>query len=426
MQAIAAVEHRLGQNPDDASAWDLKRLLYADLAEAEYLTRVVEGKPPTLFDHAYASPASAWQINDPARWLHDCEFLRIAARGLPAQAPTIYLTIAKAHEQAGIFAEVWNYFDRIMQAGRTFGPDNLADQDKATFFAVVKALGEDAAKRGDNDTAIENFCIFANYERAGVNVYRTLAELFERKGDIWSALYATHHGLVLDKTDRDLLDRRDRYYYSIQPAELPDRWDRVRMWFDVAYCKEKRLHRGWTTWAETSICWTGPATWPSWLRWPSRTAWACAFCVPAPCAPAVRWTKPLPFSKRSAAISRSDLRPARKRTPGSSVTGCSATLFECQAGPERSYASRNSVSTARAGPTRSTRWVWRSRNLGDVCPRLASVSETGRRLRKLIRSCRKRTSSLYRAADTCPGTSDRNPVCMNVSGSTALREQMKF
>jgi tetratricopeptide (TPR) repeat protein len=241
MQAIAAVEHRLGQNPDDTSAWDLKRLLYADLTEAEYLTRVAAGKPPALFDHAYASQLGLAQINDPERWLRGCEFLHIAAIGLPAQAPTLYLTIAKAHEQAGNFAEVWNYYERIKQTGRTFGPDNLADQDKATFFAVVKALGEDAAKRGDNDAAIENFCIFANYDRAGVNVYRTLAELFERKGGIyiWEALYATHHGLVLDKTDRDLLDRRDRYYYSIQPADLPARWDRVRMWFDVAYCKEK-------------------------------------------------------------------------------------------------------------------------------------------------------------------------------------------
>jgi tetratricopeptide (TPR) repeat protein len=239
MQAIAATEHRLGQNADDTAAWDMKRLLYADLTEGEYLTRVQDGKPPSLFDHAYAMQLGLAQVNDPARWLRGCEFLRIAAIGLPEQAPTLYLTIAKAHEQAGNFGEVWGYYERVKQAGRAFGPANLGDQDRATYFAVVKALGEDAAKRGDNDAAIENFLLFANYERAGVGTYRTLAELFERKGDVWNALYCTHHGLVHDKTDQDLLSRRDRYYYSVQPTELPERWDKVRMWFDVAYCKEK-------------------------------------------------------------------------------------------------------------------------------------------------------------------------------------------
>jgi len=119
------------------------------------------------------------------------------------------------------------------------GPENLSAEDRHTYFAVVKALGEDAAKRGDNDAAIENFKLFADYERAGANTYRTLAELYERKGDRWAALYSTEHGLVHDKADKDLLERKDRYYYSIMPADLKEKFESVERWFDVAYCMEK-------------------------------------------------------------------------------------------------------------------------------------------------------------------------------------------
>jgi tetratricopeptide (TPR) repeat protein len=239
MQAIAAVEHRLAQDPNDTSAWDLKRLLYADLTEPEYLTHMVEGKPPTLFDHAYSYQLGLALINTPERWVRGCEFMRIAAFGLQPQAPSIYLAVAKAHEQAGQFAQVWDYYEMIKQAGRRVGPKNLTDEDRNIFYAIVKALGEDAAKRGDNDAAIDSFKLFADYERAGISTYRTLAELFERKGDRWAALYATAHGLVHDKTDQDLLARRDRYYYSIMADEVQANWDKVALWFDISYCKDK-------------------------------------------------------------------------------------------------------------------------------------------------------------------------------------------
>src|SRR5262249_39618798 len=99
--------------------------------------------------------------------------------------------------------------------------------------------GEDAAKRGDNDAAIENFKLFADYERAGANTYRTLAELYERKGDRWAALYSTEHGLVHDKADKDLIERKDRYYYSVRPEEVQANWEKIQRWFDLEYCKSK-------------------------------------------------------------------------------------------------------------------------------------------------------------------------------------------
>ena len=68
MEAIASVEKRLAELPEDAAAWDLKRVLYNDLTEVEYLTQVVENKPPEIFDHAYVQQLGLALINDPARW----------------------------------------------------------------------------------------------------------------------------------------------------------------------------------------------------------------------------------------------------------------------------------------------------------------------------------------------------------------------
>src|SRR5262249_9591212 len=89
------------------------------------------------------------------------------------------------------------------------------------------------------DNAIEDYRLYTEYERAGIETYRNLAELYERKKDAWAALHATEQGLVYDSTDKDLLERKDRYYYSVMPDELRQRWEDVRKWFDVSYCLEK-------------------------------------------------------------------------------------------------------------------------------------------------------------------------------------------
>jgi tetratricopeptide (TPR) repeat protein len=239
MNAIAAVEQQLAGNAEDAAAWDLKRVLYNDLTEAEFQTQVVQDKPQEKFDYGYVQQLGVALINDPAGWEKGCEFLRMAAAGLPAQAPTMYLAIARAQEKAGNFAEVWAAYEAAKQAVQSVGQKNLGPEDRQVYFAMVKALGEDAAKRGDTAAAIDNFRLFAEYERAGINTYRTLAELYERQGDAWTALYATEQGLLYDARDEDLLTRKDRYCYSVMPQDLETRKEQVQKWFDVAYCKGK-------------------------------------------------------------------------------------------------------------------------------------------------------------------------------------------
>jgi tetratricopeptide (TPR) repeat protein len=238
MEAIAAVERRLAVGNDE-DVWALKRLLYNDLTEAEYLEAVEPDKPAGHFDHEYCRQLGLALIADPNRWERGGEYLRLAAHGLQNLGPGLYVQIAQASERAGNFKGVWQNYELAKLAGRSAGPKNLSAEERALYFAVVKALAEDADKHDELDKAIEDYRLYTEFERAGLETYRTLAGLYERNKDPWGALHATEQGLVYDSTDKDLLERKDRYYYSVSPEEVRQRWDDVRKWFDVNYCLEK-------------------------------------------------------------------------------------------------------------------------------------------------------------------------------------------
>jgi hypothetical protein len=239
MEAIGAVERHLAANPDDPDAWNLKRVLYADLTEAEYDEAAGPDEPAKDFDHGYAQQLGLALINDPVRWPRGGEYLRMAARGMPTLGPALFIQIAKAHERAGNVEGVWQNYRLVKLAGRSVGPKNLSAEDRQLYFAVVKLLADDAVSRGDLDAAIEDYLLYREYERSGKETYRTLAGLYEQKKDVWAALHATEQGLVYDGSDRDLLERKDRYYYSVTPDELRERWESVYKYFDVSYCLSK-------------------------------------------------------------------------------------------------------------------------------------------------------------------------------------------
>ncbi len=250
LEAIAAVERRLAKAPDDQDAWTLKRLVYGELTEAQYQAVCPDHAAPE-FDHEYLLQLGLALVENKDQWQRGCEYLRLAARGLPSAAPVIFLHIAKAHEKRGDFEGKRRWIDRAKQAARAVGVKNLADDDRQAVFAAVKWLG-DAAMAGDNlDEAIDCFKFYSQYDRAGLETYRTLAELFERRAkrnanqperyqdDIWWALNCTEHALSYDSKDQDLVARKDRYYFSVTPAELRRRIQEVYKWFDADYCKQK-------------------------------------------------------------------------------------------------------------------------------------------------------------------------------------------
>jgi tetratricopeptide (TPR) repeat protein len=239
MDAIGAVERHLAASPDDATIWDLKRLLYSGLTEAEYVATAGENVAAADFDHGYVQQLGLALINDPVRWERGGEYLRIAVRGLPALGPSLFTQIAQAQERAGHAEEALRNYELAKVAGRAVGPKNLADDERQTYFAVVKLLAEKAVARGDLHAAIENYHLCAESERSGLETLRTLAGLYERVGDPLLALRVTEQALLYNAKDKDLLERKDRYYYSVMPDDLRRRLDLVRHGFDVDYCLRK-------------------------------------------------------------------------------------------------------------------------------------------------------------------------------------------
>src|SRR5205823_11232745 len=130
-------------------------------------------------------------------------------------------------------------FELAKRAGRGVGAKNLADPERQTYFATAKYLGEIALSRNDLDAAIENFHLYTESERSGIETLRTLADLYERKGDILSALRFNDMALVYNAGDPDLLERKDRYYYSLLPEQLQARLESMKTCFDLDYCMKK-------------------------------------------------------------------------------------------------------------------------------------------------------------------------------------------
>jgi tetratricopeptide (TPR) repeat protein len=240
MEAIGVVERHMAEQPEDAAAWGLKRLLYQDATEADYEAAAPgAGLPVEHFDHAYVQQLGLALINDPARWQRGGEYLRMAARGLPAMGPSIFVQIAQAHQRAGHAEEAWHSYELAKRAGLSVGVGNLSGEERQVYFAAVKTLAEGAAAAGETDMAIENYRLYSESERSGVETLRTLAGMYEKKGDVLSALLTTERGLLYNSKDPDLLSRKDTYYVSVMPEWFRDHPERVPNGFDLGYCLNK-------------------------------------------------------------------------------------------------------------------------------------------------------------------------------------------
>jgi tetratricopeptide (TPR) repeat protein len=236
MEAILAVERQLAANPQDQDVWGMKRMLYHEVTDADYDAYAGAGMVANGFDHEYVQQLGLALIDDNAHWHRGAEYLRMAARGLPSLGPTLFLQAAQAHQKAGRVDEARHSYEMAKRAGRAVGAKSLGDAERQAYFTAVKYLADDAMARGNLDAAVENLHLFTEYERSGVETLRTLAEMHERRGDPLSALRVTDQALLYNAKDKDLLERKDRYYYSVMPADLTARLESVRNGFDFDYC----------------------------------------------------------------------------------------------------------------------------------------------------------------------------------------------
>jgi tetratricopeptide (TPR) repeat protein len=238
MEAIIAAERHLQANPEDADTWAFKQMLYEGLTEADF--GAGKGTSPAAgeFDYAYTLQLGQRLIAGD-QLSRACDYLRIAACGMPERAPGIFTSVAQAYQRAGQPETAWNYYELAQRAGRAIGAKNLDEENRLAYFGAVKLLADVASKHNLIDTAIENYHLYLEYERSGLETLRALADLYERKGDPLAALRFTEEALIYNAKEKDLLERKDRYYYSVLPEDLKARLDWVRGCFDTEYCLKK-------------------------------------------------------------------------------------------------------------------------------------------------------------------------------------------
>jgi hypothetical protein len=241
LEAIAAVERKLAADPEDAAAHTLKRVLYSELTETEYSAAPDGGEPlagaRADFDHVLALQLGQELIGQPERWRRGAEYLRVAARGLPAQRPGVFRQLAEAAARAGDAEAARDYRRQAKAAGLAATPANLPDDQKQAFYESVRQLAEEAAARSDLQAAIDDYRLYSDYDRGPkLETLRTLADLYERTGQALPALWVTEQARLYSKNDPDLLSRRERYYYSVTPEQLRAASDAVRAGLDADYC----------------------------------------------------------------------------------------------------------------------------------------------------------------------------------------------
>lgn len=243
IEAIAAVERQLATNPADSGAKDLKTLLYSQLNESEFVAAAANG-PPREFNYEYVEQLGLALVddNDPDRRERGMAYLRMAGRGIPDRGPGIFKKLADVAEKSGDFEAMGAYLEQVKRCALFVGPRELAKEQREIYYNALKRLADDADARGDFEPAIENHRLYL--EAGGGNAletHRKLADLYGKAGDAMNALLQVETGLTYNKTDSDLLKKKDSYYYSVTEEKLLSVKERVEPYFDVSYCVRKSM-----------------------------------------------------------------------------------------------------------------------------------------------------------------------------------------
>lgn len=244
IEAIAATERFIAANPTDDSAKELKTLLYSQLQEAEFVAAAANG-PPADFNYDYVEQLGLALIDDPEpdRRERGMAYLRVAGRGLVERGPGIFKKLAEAAEKHGDAESTQAYLEQVKRCGLFIKPANLAKDQKEIYLATLKKLADLAEAKGDFEGAITEL---RNYLEAGgsgeLNIYRRIADLYGKSGDAMNALLMVETALAYNSTDRDLLEKKDSYYYSVSEEKLTSVREKVASYFDTAYCVKKAMN----------------------------------------------------------------------------------------------------------------------------------------------------------------------------------------
>lgn len=241
VEAICAVERQLALQPNDPTIVEFRKSLYEHLQERDYFESA-KGAVPADFSHRYVEELGMTLIANTDHWQRGAQYLRMAANGQPLRRPSIFKRLSEAYAQAGETLQATRYLQFVRDCGLEVGIENLPNDQRVIYFGTVKRLGDEAAARDEIDEAIYNYSLATHDPTSGVPTLRALAEQYEKKKDIFNALRITEKGLCHDGRDPDMLAKKDKYYYSVEPEVLRGAAredDNVRKYFDVSYCVKK-------------------------------------------------------------------------------------------------------------------------------------------------------------------------------------------
>ncbi len=236
VEAIRAHERQMALTPSNPLPQQYRDELLHDLTEDEY-ARSVRG-PLIDFPYGKCEELGLELLKSQDRYERGEEFIRIAAHGQPTRAPSLFQIIIDFYAQRGNTHKVREYRKLIRETSREFGLDKLPKDQKAIYFNTVKLLAEEAASIGDYKEAIYNQSLYTQYEESGKQTLRLLAEYYEKDNQVIEALRVTEKALIYGE-DKDLLAKKDKYYYSIEPEMLRSIVKEVKPFFDVKYCVNK-------------------------------------------------------------------------------------------------------------------------------------------------------------------------------------------
>ena len=236
IEAIRAVDNHL-RMVEDQDVWTLKRLIYSGLDEAQYnLARdggLVSG---TIADPEYLQEIGKAQLDSPDDWQRGAGWLRIAASEAPSDSPRFLVEIAKSADRHGDSQEAINHFRLARDTARKLGLDKISDASRSVYFRVVKFLAETADHEKNWRESLKNWLLYSESNDSGLETQRHIAQAQEELGEPLAALVAVEKGLVYNPKDSDLLERKNRYYFSVMPEQLIAHLETVRSFFDMGHC----------------------------------------------------------------------------------------------------------------------------------------------------------------------------------------------
>lgn len=255
LAAIAAVERGLAADPGDQELWGIKRELYSGLNEPEFRAGRALGLPPG--DPAYLDEVAAALAGDEATWSRAAAYMAMAVESGGSRVVRRLVGLARLLEARGDEDGARARFRQAADAGRALGPEALEPEDKDLYFRAARHQAELAEHEGRGGDAIGWWQATLASDRSGIETLRRLAALHEAAGDPLSALRDVVKGLVYQSDDKDLLERRDRYLWSLPLGHPACSAEGLKGLVDPAYCVRKARgilddRRGDAEWLEVA------------------------------------------------------------------------------------------------------------------------------------------------------------------------------